>query len=418
MSATIAFILKGYPRLSESFIAQEIYGLERAGLSLRLYSMRRPTDKRVHPIHSLIQAPIVYLPEYVHDEPLRVFGALSRVARRPGFSAALSAFWRDVVRDPTPNRFRRFGQAAVLVDELAEDVIHLHAHFIHTPASVVRYASLMSGKAWTCSAHAKDIWTSRPWELRQKLADARWTVTCTKAGRETLAGLAQEPERVNLVYHGLDFERFARLLAQKPLRDGRDPTNPVRLLSVGRAVKKKGFDLLLQSLATLPADVHWRYQHIGGGDELARLKVQAEAMGLSQRIIWRGALDQLDVLAAYREADLFVLPARIADNGDRDGLPNVLMEAQSQGLACLSTQISGIPELIIDQVTGVLVPPGDVPALGTSLLRLIGDPGLRQRFGEAGEKRVRSMFDQSGGLMKLLRLFKEIGVPLAPIERD
>lgn len=415
MSGTVAFILKGYPRLSESFIAQEIHGLEQAGLAIRLYSMRHPTDKRVHPVHKLIKAPVTYLPEYLHDEPLRVLGAFKRVRRLKGFASALSAFLADLPRDPSPNRFRRFGQAVVLTDELAEDVTHLHAHFIHTPAAVVRYASLMSGLDWTVSAHAKDIWTSKPWELRQKLDAARFAVTCTRAGRDTLAGHAGRPEDVHLVYHGLDLGRFSAGGTSRAPVDGSDENRPVKLLSVGRAVPKKGYDVLLEALSRLPNGRHWRLEHIGGGEELKRLAAKAEQLGLAGRIDWRGPRDQIEVLEAYRRADLFVLPALITSNGDRDGLPNVLMEAQSQGLACLSTAVSGIPELIGNEETGLLVAPGDVTALAAALDRMIADPPLRARLGEAGEQRVRRFFSHRDGIFTLLRLFRDHGARLRQV---
>lgn len=416
MNVSVAFILKGYPRLSESFIAQEILGLERAGLTIRIFSMRQPADKRSHPVHRAIVAPVVYLPEYLYKEPWRVARALWRVRRRPGFASALRAFFADLSRDLTPNRFRRFGQAAVLVDELHEDVVHLHAHFIHTPASVGHYAALMSGLAWSASAHAKDIWTSPDWELRQKLASARFTVTCTKIGHDRLQALSPRPQAVHLAYHGLDLERFAARAALPAGPDGGDRARPVRLLSVGRAVDKKGYDLLLTALAGLPATVHWHFEHIGGGDGLARLKAQAQALQLQDRITWQGARDQIEVLAAYRRADLFVLPSRIADDGDRDGLPNVLMEAQSQGVACLSTTVSGIPELIIDGETGVLVAPGHVPDLLSALHELIISPERRAILAQAGERRVRQAFDHRHGIVFLLRLFRDVGVALAAVD--
>ena len=129
----IAFILKGYPRLSETFIAQEIRALEEAGLDLRIVSLRRPTDRLVHPVHREIGAPVLYLPEYLWREPLRLLKAWRAARNRPGYRAARRQFLRDLLRDPTPNRGRRFGQALVLAREMAGTVEHLHAHFLHTP---------------------------------------------------------------------------------------------------------------------------------------------------------------------------------------------------------------------------------------------------------------------------------------------
>ena len=157
LSRRIAIVLKGYPRLSETFIAQEIRALEVRGLGLRLVSLRHPTDRTQHPVHREIEAPVRYLPEYLYQEPLRVLRALFAVRRRSGFANALATWWRDLRRDPCANRVRRFGQALVLAAELESDVVHLHAHFLHTPASVARYAALVLGMPWSFSAHAKDI---------------------------------------------------------------------------------------------------------------------------------------------------------------------------------------------------------------------------------------------------------------------
>ena len=405
MTRPHVFVLKGYPRLSETFIAEEILGLERRGFDIRIVALRRPTDDRVHPVHRDIRAPVAYLPEYLHDAPLRVLGAWWRVRRRPGYGAARRQFLADLRRDPTRNRFRRFGQALVLADEMPEGAAHLHAHFIHTPASVVAYAALLAGLPWTCSAHAKDIWTSADWDLAGKLAAARWTVTCTRTGRDRLDALSPPDRPVRLNYHGLALDRFRPLPLLRPRRDGSDAADPVRLLAVGRAVEKKGFDLLVEALARLPRDRHWRLVHVGGGPALAGLKARAAAAGIAERIAWLGPRDQAAVLEHYREADLFVLPCRITGDGDRDGLPNVLVEAQSQGLACLSTEVGGVPELIEDGVNGRLVPPDDPGALADALGALIGDPDRRRAFGRAGQQRVARDFDSAASLDALARLF-------------
>ncbi|WP_165225118.1 glycosyltransferase family 4 protein [Affinirhizobium pseudoryzae] len=401
----IVVLLKGYPRLSETFIAQELLGLERAGFDLELVAMRRPTDKKRHPIHDEIQAPVWYLPEYLHEEPLRVLRALTKVRRMPGFSAALAAFWKDLKRDVSRNRFRRFGQAAVLVAEWPKDAGWLHVHFIHTPASVARYAAMMNGLSWTVSAHAKDIWTSPDWELQEKLADADWAVTCTRVGFDQLTTLSRGRNNVHLSYHGLDLDRFPHFTAERPARDGSDPADPIRIVSVGRAVKKKGYDVLLQALARLPREIAWNFTHIGGGDELPRLKQLAETLGLSGRITWKGALDQKDVLQHYRDSDLFALACRITADGDRDGLPNVMVEAASQGLPVVSTTVSGIVELFTDQENSLLVEPEQPAALAFALEKMIRDPELRRRLATKAEERVRRDFDHQNSIRDLDRLF-------------
>ncbi len=401
----VAVILKGYPRLSETFIAQEIRELERLGLDIRIVSLRHPTDRSRHPVHREIVAPVRYLPEYLHREPLRVLRGLAAARKRPGFTRARSAWLRDLRRDPTRNRVRRFGQACVLAAELEPDITRLHAHFLHTPASVARYAALMLGLPWSCSAHAKDIWTTADWEIAEKLAELEWAVTCTAAGRDRLRALAPAPDRVGLVYHGLDLARFPPPREARPPRDGSRESDPVIVLSVGRAVEKKGYDDMLDALAGLAPGLSWRLRHIGGGGLTARLKARAARLGIADRIDWLGAQPQETVLRELRHADLFVLASKVAADGDRDGLPNVLMEAQSQGLAVVATRVSAIPELIDDCRTGLLVSPGDPQALAGALTRLILDPALRVRLGQAGMARLRNAFALAANIEGVARRF-------------
>jgi len=400
----VAFVLKGYPRLSEAFIAQEIAALERRGLDILIVSLRQPTDRRTHPVHAQIRAARLYLPEYLLLDPLRVLRAWRQVRRWPTYRAARALWLRDLARDPTPNRVRRFGQALVLAAELPSDVRALHAHFLHTPASVTRYAALLRELKWTGSAHAKDVWTIPDWEKREKLASCEWLVTCTATNRDHLARLAP-PGRVELVYHGLERARFPSPPGERAPRDGRDPAHPVVLLSVGRLVEKKGVDLLLAALARLPADLHWRLVQVGGGPLRGKLERRAKALGIAQRIAWRGPMTQDELLDEYRAADLFALASRITRNGDRDGLPNVLLEAQSQGLACISTAVSAIPELIRDGVTGVLVASESPGELARALGMLIADPGRRRVLGEAGRAHVAAEFALEANLERLATKF-------------
>jgi glycosyltransferase involved in cell wall biosynthesis len=401
----IAFVLKGYPRLSETFIAQEIAALEQRGLEILIVSLRHPTDRATHPIQQLIRAARLYLPEYLYQEPCRVWRGWLRSRRLPGYRTARAAWLADLGRDPTPNRIRRFGQAMVLAAELPEDITHLHAHFLHTPASVARYAAILVGLEWTVSAHAKDIWTLPVWEKRKKLAEASWVVTCSEAGRSHLADLAPSPDMVALCYHGLDLGRFPSPPLRSDGSDGSDPQHPVIIFSVGRLVAKKGYDDLLEAFALLPSRLEWRFVHIGGGALSTALAHQARRLGLSGRIEWRGAQAYAQVLAGYREADLFVLASKVARDGDRDGLPNVLMEAQSQRLACVATDVSGIPELIQHQVTGMLVPPDNPRVLASALETLIGDPARRSALGIAGEHRVRRSFAAGSAIDALAKRF-------------
>jgi glycosyltransferase involved in cell wall biosynthesis len=395
----VAFVLKGYPRLSETFIAQEIAALERRGLSILIVSLRRPTDARRHAVHDEVRAQVLYLPEYLFLEPLRVLRSWWKTRRNPNFGAVRSLWLEDLKRDPTPNRVRRFGQALVLAAELPADVTRLHAHFLHTPASVARYAAALLGLPWSGSAHAKDIWTTPEWEKREKLASCEWLVTCTRANREHLAALAPAG-RVELVYHGIDLSRFP------PGQPGSQAAaGPVRILSVARLVEKKGTDVLLQALARIPRHLDWRFVHVGGGPLQRRLERLARDLGIHERVEWRGALTQDQLISHYRNADLFALASRVARDGDRDGLPNVLAEAQSQALACVATRVSAIPELVRDGQTGVLVDPDDPDALAHALAALIANPARRRALGLAGQLRVTESFALDENLEALARKF-------------
>jgi glycosyltransferase involved in cell wall biosynthesis len=293
----------------------------------------------------------------------------------------------------------------VLAAELPSEVHHLYAHFIHTPGSVTRYAATMLDLPWSVSAHAKDIWTLPKWELSEKLSDCSWAVTCTAANQEYLTTLSS-PEKVQLVYHGLDFTRFPDIERSfSGASEKIDTENKTIILSVGRAVVKKGYDILLAALAQLPAETDWSFIHIGGGPLRQKLQAQADSLGISDRIEWRGAQSQDQVIEACRQADIFVLASRVADDGDRDGLPNVLMEAQSLGLPCISTTVSAIPELISHERTGILVPSESSEELAAALENLIQNPDLRERLGLAGKQNVRTNFSLDVGITDLLAKF-------------
>lgn len=407
----LAVVVKGWPRLSETFVAQELKALEDRGFRFDIWSLRRPYDDRIHPIHGLVKARARYLPEYLHQEPLRVLRAFSAAARLPGFREAARAFARDLRRDFTPNRARRFGQACVLAAEAPEALAAFYVHFIHTPGSVVRYAAMMRGLPWGASAHARDIWTTEAWEKREKLASMQFLATCTAANAEHLRALSDRPGKVDLVYHGLDLTRFPEPPAMRAAQ------GPLKLMSVGRLVAKKGYDDLIAALALLPRGLDWRLTHIGGGEMKASLQTAAEAAGIADRIDWLGKRDQTEVIAAMRAADLFVLPSKIAADGDRDGLPNVLMEAASQALPILSTAVSAIPEFIEDGVHGALVAPGDAPALAARIEALAADPAGRARMAEAARARLIADFGMERGIDRLARRLGALLGDAAPPRR-
>lgn len=397
----LAVLVKGWPRLSETFIAQELVALEEAGLTFEIWSLRHPTDVKRHPLHDRLQARVRYLPEYLYQEPTRVWQARTAAQALPGYAEAYRIWRADLRRDPSRNRIRRFGQACVLAAEAPAEVLGFYAHFLHTPASVARYTAIMCGLPWSFSAHAKDIWTSPDWEISEKLSSqhhgAAFGATCTAFGARHLQQMSDDPARIDLIYHGLDLTRFPK----PPQRQWRQAQDPLKLMSVGRLVEKKGFDRLIAALALLPAELDWHWVHIGGGDLGNQLQDMARQAGIAQRITWRGACDQPEVIAEMRASDLFVLPSRVAADGDRDGLPNVLMEAASQLLPILSTPVSAIPEFIVSGTHGLLSK-DDPEALSAAIQSLAQEPQQAATMAEAALQRLRRDFGMDPGIAQLV----------------
>jgi len=402
----VCVIVGTWPRVSTTFIAQELVGLEQEGLHLRMVSLRERNEVR-HALHDQLTAPVHYLPRRPMLNPLRLLRATAKVRRLPGYAAARALFREELGRGLTPQRVRLFQWAIILAAELPPEVRLIYVHFISEPGTVARYVALITGLPLAGSAHARDIWTTPEAEKRGKLAAMQWVTTCNGPAVDDLRRCTDEPGKVHLVYHGLSLKRFPGTPPTRAPRDGRSDRDPVRFLSVGRAVEKKGFDVMLEALGRLDPDVHWHWHHVGAGTLLKDLQEQVAKLDLGARITWHGAQDQAVVIEHYRHCDLFILPSKEASDGDRDGLPNVLMEAQSQGLACLATRFTAIPELIEDGVTGVLVPPSDVGALAAALGEMARSPDRRQTVGLAGCARVRRDFQAEGGISRIASLLRE-----------
>ena len=402
----VCVVVHAWPRLSMTFVAQELVGLEQEGLNLWIATYGPPDEIR-HPLHDQLKAFVHRLPNGGPGAG-RFLRAWKAVRNNPGYAGARQLFLRQFRKSPKRRQWRAFARGVLLAAELPQDVRAIYVHFIGSSATVARYVSMISGLPLAASAHARDIWTSDEADIRAKLRLMQWCATCTTIGADRLRELADRPDKVHLIYHGLSFDRFPTDPPKHSESDGSDPTRPVRLLSVGRAVEKKGFDVLLDALATLPRDLHWRWTKVGDGKIILNLRRRADELGLSDRIEWLGARDQRAVIDLYRSSDLFVLPCREASDGDRDGLPNVLMEAQSQALACLSTDFSEIPELIRNGETGILVPPAEFAPLAQALDRLIRSPHERAKLGMAGYRRVRSCFESESGIRKIASLLRQI----------
>lgn len=402
--ATFAIVVKGFPRLSETFIARELEALEKRGLRFSLHALRAPgSDAKL--VDNRVQAKPQYLPEYLKDAPLTVLRAFFAARRRPGFAAAWRAFRSDFAKEPVAARVRRFGQACVLDRQMPESVRHIHGHFAHSPSSVARYAALMRGVSFSISAHAKDIWTAPSWDLSRKIGDAKFVSVCNKAGYDRLKAL-DGGAKLNLVYHGVARGIFIDE-ARQQTRDGTAGDDPVRIISVARAVEKKGLRRLLDALAQLPPTLSFRLDHYGGGELLGELKERARSLKLDERVTWHGPKPHEEIIAALDRSDIFVLPAVVGNDGDRDGIPNAVLEAQARGLAVIVTRVGGLDEAVVDGETGLMIEPGEAAAITDALATLIRIPGMRTALGRAALTDLRARSDAEAGYDTIARLLNE-----------
>jgi glycosyltransferase involved in cell wall biosynthesis len=411
---TVGYVLTGYPRRSELFIASEIHRLEELGVPLRLYVLTPPEETEHHPVVDRIRARPVHLPgtEPMRGQPLLrwlrgnagpYLPALRRVAaRRPaGLLRATAAALAQAVRaregrHPRTLHVKDLLLAVGLADRVLADgdVAHLHAHFAHRTTTVTWLAAMVCGRPFSFTGHAKDIYRGSlnpAGLLARKLRAAAFAVTCTRANLEHLLAVAPGAA-VHLAYHGLNAD-FAGLLRTPAGR----PAGPERftVIAVGRLVRKKGFDVLVEAFALLRERGVDATLLIAGesGPEEPGVRALVAARGLQADVELAGPLSQEDLLARFRGASVAALACRVDTDGDRDGIPNVLVEAMAAGLAVVSTTVSGIPELVEDGVTGLLVPPEDPAALADALLRLAKDPAERDRLAAAGTALVADRFD-------------------------
>lgn len=396
--AVVAVIVKGYPRLSETFITQELLALEKSGLAFQIYALRRPHDLYQHPMHDDIHAPCIYLPEYAHQQPLRLLKAFTKMLSRKRFYKTLWLWVQDFAQDLTPNRARRFAQALIMAHEMPTEIRHIYFHFIHTPASVARYCALLRGLPYSGSAHAKDIWTTPIWDLRQKLASLEWLAVCTQTATVYLRKMSPTPQKIHLIYHGLQSEDFP----DKKTKQG--TSESLIIASVGRLVSKKGYANLLPALAQLPPHLSWRFRHIGGGDSTL-LRHQAEKLKIADKVEFLGPAARPQVIELLQEADIFVLANIIGVDGDRDGIANVLLEAMWMCIPVLAGDLPSNKELISDRQNGLLCDAQDISDISDKLALLLGDADLRLRLAQAGRDTIATRFLFASGFVKLRALF-------------
>lgn len=427
-SPVVGYIMKGYPRLSETFILNEIYLLEKMGLRLHVFSVKKGSSRQ-HGIVQKIRAQATYTPEdtSVMNAPFRVWlrrnlpryagSHLRLLLRRPksylqtlfytlfGLSMSISfaswPYWkRAFIKD-----FLRAGYIALQILQHGH-IGHLHGHFCHGSTTMTMLASHMTGIPFSFTAHAKDIYLPRlnPRDLLAvKIEKAEFVATCTAANRAYLAQFNHNGTPLHTIYHGLDTKLFSRGSRRRARNESEAPL----ILAVGRFVEKKGFVYLVQACRLLQEQgFNFRCQIVGEPDEQTEtIRNLIRDSGLQDTVSLHGAVTQAELRDIYAAATVFALPCTIVDNGDRDGIPNVLVEAMAMELPVVSTPISGIPELVEHRVDGLLVPPRDPAALAGALAELLADPSLRLQLGQTARQKVCRSFDSTQTTRALKTLF-------------
>ncbi|MCV2216420.1 glycosyltransferase [Thauera sp. Sel9] len=377
----LGYVLKRYPRFSETFVVNEILAHEAAGAQIDIFALGPVEETHFQDAIARVRAPVTRLQHRLRNGDA-LWQLIVRACRELPRFAERMAPAEEVAGDLV-------GQAIQLALEAkARGIEHLHAHFGTQAATVTRLAAAFADIAYTFTAHAKDIYYEyeEPVRLDQKMRDAACTVTVSDYNlaylRERYGTAA---ERTLRLYNGLDLAHFRW---QPP------PPRADEILAVGRLVEKKGFDVLLEALAVLKArGVECRCTLIGDGPLRAQLEAQRAALGLEDRLSMPGLRPQPEVQQALREAALLAAPCVVSADGDRDGLPTVLLEAMALGTPCISTRVAGIPELVRDGDTGLCVEGGDARALADAIEQLLGDPVLRERLSANARRLIEADYD-------------------------
>ena len=399
-SEPIGYILKRFPRLSETFILNEIRALERLGAHLAIFSLLPREATPQHPTVSEVRARVNYLPAgwrqalwgFAKAHLVVAFTTPLRYLTTIGL--ALSSAVRHGHPIGACKHFLRAPFVALACRK--QGIRHLHAHFANAPTSVARLVSVLCDLPYSFTAHAKDLYLTPKSILLRRISSAKFVLTCTRYNLVYLRDFVPREQwhKLHLVYHGIELSAFSS--------QGHDPGGPAPgtpdeapiILSVGRLVPKKGMqDLILACDMLSKRGARFRCLIVGDGPLRTELQRRIEALGLSGVVTMLGAMAHDRLIELYGRATLFALVPQITEDGDRDGIPNVLIEAMAAGVAVVSTSVSGIPELIEHGHTGLLVQPRDPEAVAAALDSLLCDAASRRRLASAARDQLRGRFE-------------------------
>lgn len=403
---TIGYILKMFPRLSETFILNEVLELERQGLRLRIFSLKKPIETVRHRRTAAVRSPVCYLPEKILRAPWHVIqGQLYAALRhRKAWRHGLRNAVRHVRASGDSTALTAFCQACCVVRGL-RGIRHVHAHYANVPAKIALLVQRLAGVSFSVTTHAKDIFQHEPLaspKLRERLSRARFLVANSQFSSGYLAKNLGTATPIHTIYNGLDLEAF-------PLRQ-QEPDTPV-ILSVGRLVEKKGFLDLVAACALLKErGVRFSCELVGTGPLSGALKERIRQADLNDRVKLLGPMPQEALQRQYARATVFALPCVVGADGDRDILPNVLKEAMASGVPVVTTRLEGIEELITDEQSGLLLEPGDTAGLAARLERVLLDAALQKRLAAAGRRVIEERFARQANFSTLKTLLLQAAV--------
>lgn len=389
----VGYVVKRYPRFSETFIVNEILAHEAAGLDIEIFALRPVEEAYFQDMLGQVRAPVTRLPDKLRSAEALWDLMIQAQQVLPNSWQTLAGFKGEDSRNVS--------QAIMLAMACRErEIAHLHAHFGTVSTSVARLAARLAGITYSFTAHAKDIYCQYdvPQQLQSKIDDASHVVTVSDYNVQYLGERYRcHSSRIVRIYNGLDINRF----------DYQDPDpDATRILAVGRLVEKKGFHILVEAIRILQhAGRQVNCEIVGSGDEARNLQAHIDSGGLGGSVRLLGARPQSEVFDAMRSSAVLACPCIVGEDGNRDGLPTVLIEAMALGVPCISTDVTGIPELIVDNETGLCVPQGDAEALACALARMLDDRALRQRLARAGRRRIENDFDQKKNSAVLRSVF-------------
>ncbi|MAT97551.1 MAG: colanic acid biosynthesis glycosyltransferase WcaL [Anaerolineaceae bacterium] len=399
----LTYLIGTYPLLTTTFIDREIRLLRQRGVTVQVVSIRRP-KRPLSPEQELLATDVLYL---LPVSPVKLVAAFLWAGVLRPFITWRTLFY--LLTRPHPDFKARlktilhFGTgvyAAFL--QRQQPGHHIHAHFVDRAATAAIVMSRLLNRPYSVTAHANDIYVD-PVLLPEKMAEAKFVATCTRYNETHLARLNGNGmgKKLHCIYHGLDIDQY------QPVKGKRPSTTPL-LLAVGQLKEKKGFAHLLRACRLLKDQAYDFQCHIvGEGPDRQALTHQIQQLGLGETVELCGALPHQGVIDKYRAADIFVLPCITGQDGDRDGIPNVILEAMAMELPVVSTRHSGIPEVVVDGVNGLLVPPADDTALARALAKLLDDENGRSQLGQRGRQTVIESFSVEKNVERLLTQFMD-----------